>query len=136
MYDEKLKKLKEEQMNVVMQIEDHTKAGENWHLTASRVLDIAQRAVEIFNRSEPNEKRQFLNYLLQHCRLSGKNLVFELRNPFDSIALYANHSTILALLDDFRTFDWAEEYKYPTVTLAQMNQLLAECREDQPVSAP
>jgi len=45
-------------------------------------------------------------------------------------------STWLALLDDFRTFDWAKEYKYPTVILAQMNQLLAECHDDQPVPAP
>ena len=31
----------------------------------------------------------------------------------------------LALLNDFRTFDWAEEYKYPTVVLDQMKGLLA-----------
>lgn len=94
MYDEKLKSLKEEQFDVVIQIEDHTKADESWFLTASRVLDVAQRAVQIFDGcSEPNEKRQFLNFLLQNCRLSGKNLVFDLRKPFDSIALYANHST-------------------------------------------
>lgn len=35
----------------------------------------------------------------------------------------------LALLNQFRTFDWASEYKYPTVLLSQMNQLLAECKE-------
>ena len=32
----------------------------------------------------------------------------------------------LALLNDFRTFDWAEEYKYPTVVLDQMKGLLAK----------
>ena len=32
----------------------------------------------------------------------------------------------LALLNDFRTFDWAEEYKYPTVVLDQMKVLLAK----------
>jgi len=42
-----------------MQMENHTKADESWNLTASRVLDVAQRALDIFNRSEPNEKRQF-----------------------------------------------------------------------------
>ncbi len=36
---------------------------------------------------------------------------------------------LLALLNQFRTFDWASEYKYPTVLLSQMNQLLAECKE-------
>ena len=34
--------------------------------------------------------------------------------------------TWLALLNDFRTFDWAEEYKYPTVVLDQMKGLLAK----------
>lgn len=33
---------------------------------------------------------------------------------------------LLALLNQFRTFDWAEEYKYPTVILSQMKELLAE----------
>jgi len=27
---------------------------------------------------------------------------------------------MLALLNDFRTFDWASEYKYPTVVLDQI----------------
>lgn len=35
----------------------------------------------------------------------------------------------LALLQDFRTFDWAEEYKYPTVVLDQMKGLLAKYPE-------
>ncbi|OHA07268.1 MAG: hypothetical protein A2934_03175 [Candidatus Sungbacteria bacterium RIFCSPLOWO2_01_FULL_47_10] len=42
---------------------------------------------------------------------------------------------MLAWREELRKVDWAEEYKYPTVTLAQMNQLLAECREDQPAVA-
>ena len=36
------------------------------------------------------------------------------------------HTNWLALLNDFRTFDWAEEYKYPTVVLDQMKGLLAK----------
>jgi len=35
----------------------------------------------------------------------------------------------LALLQDFRTFDWAEEYKYPTVVLDQMKGLLAKYQD-------
>jgi hypothetical protein len=35
----------------------------------------------------------------------------------------------LTPLKDFRTLDWAEEYKYPTVILSQMKQLLAEQQE-------
>lgn len=32
----------------------------------------------------------------------------------------------LALLSDFRAFDWIKEYKYPTVMLDQMKGLLAK----------
>ena len=38
----------------------------------------------------------------------------------------------LALLQDFRTFDWAEEYKYPTVVLDQMKGLLAKYQDAYP----
>ncbi len=38
----------------------------------------------------------------------------------------AEIAEVLALLNDFRTFDWAEEYKYPTVVLDQMKGLLAK----------
>ena len=33
---------------------------------------------------------------------------------------------LLALLNDFRHFDYATEYKYPTVVLDQMKGLLAK----------
>lgn len=102
-YDENLKTLKEKELDLQIQMDEHTKADETWYVTASRVLDVAKRAHEIFMRSEAHEKRQFLNFLLQNCRLQGKNLVFDLRKPFDSIALYANHPTSLRTLDDVRT---------------------------------
>ncbi len=37
-----------------------------------------------------------------------------------------SHFYLLALLNDFRTFDWASEYKYPTVVLDQMKEMLAK----------
>lgn len=33
---------------------------------------------------------------------------------------------LLALLSDFRAFDWIKEYKYPTVMHDQMKGLLAK----------
>jgi hypothetical protein len=42
------------------------------------------------------------------------------------ISLVDACQVLLALLKDFRTMDWAEEYKYPTVILSQMKELLAE----------
>jgi len=69
----------------------HTGANYEFHIIANTVLDLAKRAIEIFESSEVDEKRQFLNYLLQNCQLNGKKLVFTLRNPFDTIALAKSH---------------------------------------------
>lgn len=68
-----------------LQIEEHTQANGNYYLTAAKILDLCKRAVEIFDSSELNEKRQFLNFLLQNSRLNGKTPVFTLKPVFASI---------------------------------------------------
>ena len=90
-YDTKLIQMKESQADILLQKEDHTNADKEYYITASTVLDLAKRTVEIFERSEVDERRQFLNYLLQNCTLNGKKLDFALRNPFNLIAKYSNH---------------------------------------------
>ena len=42
------------------------------------------------------------------------------------MAILGHYFFVLALLNDFRTFDWASEYKYPTVVLDQMKEMLAK----------
>lgn len=46
------------------------------------------------------------------------------KHPESSLVLI--QGAWLALLNDFRTFDWASEYKYPTVVLDQMKEMLAK----------
>ena len=53
------------------------------------------------------------------------SLAEQMKNALSGVS----HFHLLALLKDFRTLDWAEEYKYPTVILSQMKQLLAEHQE-------
>ena len=58
--------------------------------------------------------------------VSGKKLEFTMRKPFDAVLELATCPTGLALLTDFRAFDWIKEYKYPTVMHDQMKGLLAK----------
>jgi len=88
MYDRKLKEYKEKQQDLFIQMEEHSRADEDFYLTASKVLSLANRALEIFESSEVNEKRALLNFLLQNPMLNGRNLVFKLKSPFDVIAQY------------------------------------------------
>ena|GEM_PF-1843913 len=64
MYDKKLKEYKSKQADILQQMNDHSSADKEYHLTASRLLDICKRAESIFKSSEPAEKRVFLNFIL------------------------------------------------------------------------
>lgn len=101
-YDKKLKDYKEKQHDIALRLEELTNADENYHITAATLFSLANRALEIFESSEVNEKRQLLNFLLQNCRLSGKNLAFELRSPFGMMLEYAHHPSVLRGSDSNR----------------------------------
>ena len=59
MYDKKLKEYKAKQADLLQQMKDHSFADEEFHVTAARLLDVSKRAEEIFESSEPHEKRIF-----------------------------------------------------------------------------
>ena len=88
MYDKKLKEYKEKQEDLLLQMEDQSKADGNFHITAATVLNLSSRALEIFKSSEVTEKPALLKFLLQNCILNGRKLLFELKTPFDLIAQY------------------------------------------------
>lgn len=82
-YDKKLKSLKERQYELNLQLEEHTRADENYYITVSNVFNLAKNALGLFKSSEVPEKRALLNFLLQNSLVEGKKLTFELRKPFD-----------------------------------------------------
>jgi hypothetical protein len=103
----------------------HSIADESYYLAVNQVLSLSQRASEIFESSEPNEKRQLLNYLLQNCRLNERNLLFELKKPFDALVKYNKCPEMLAWRDSFRTFDWVKALPVPELVIRNVRQLLA-----------
>ena len=107
-YEAKLKEFKERQRDINLQIENHTGADENYHITATTVLRLAKNAHDLFESSEPLEKRALLNLLLQNSVVNGKNLEFTLRSPFNAIYNIALQSIGRGALDTFRTLDWKQ----------------------------
>lgn len=98
-FNEKLKEFKEKQSEIAGKIQQYTNADEKFYLTANTLLSLAKRAKQIFISSEPTEKRQLLNFLLQNLVLDGKNLKFELKTPFDRV-LEANKCSDLCSHQD------------------------------------
>ena len=60
-------------------------ADEEYYLTSEYLLQLANRAYDLFISSEPEEKRQLLKLALQNLRLEGKTVEFELVKPFDQV---------------------------------------------------
>ena len=103
-----LKEWKEEQADLHLQMEDHSKADQEFYITAGKVLDLSKRAVEIFDSSEISEKRQFVGYLFQNLALNGKKLEYTLRSPFNLIADARHQPVESPLWDTFRTVNWRQ----------------------------
>ncbi len=84
-YDKKLKEYKAKQADLLNQMQDHSKADEQHHLTATKLLDVCKRADSIFESSEPAEKRQFLNFVFQNSTLNRNKPMFMLKPVFAGI---------------------------------------------------
>jgi len=74
-----------------------------------KILNLANKAFEIFESSEVKEKRALVNLLLQNPLLSGRKLSFSLRSPFYMIAKCGQNENWLPQQNDFRTFCMSEE---------------------------
>lgn len=67
-------------------------ADDEYYVSASYLLQLANRAAELFERSELEEKRILLKMVLQNAVLDGRTVRYDLLKPFDQIFFYASRS--------------------------------------------
>ena len=89
-YDRKLTEYKERQHELVYEMQKYDIADENYYITVNTVLNVAQRADKIFESSEPNEKRQFLNFYFRTSNYRTRTCSLNSRNPLVSLLIYIN----------------------------------------------
>jgi hypothetical protein len=68
------------------QIEKHREASKNYFDEVVGILELAQRAVELYDRQEMMEKRKLSKFVLSNSTWREGKLEVEYRNPFDSLA--------------------------------------------------
>ncbi len=51
-----------------------------------QLLELANRAHDLFQKQPPSEKRRLLNFVLSNCTWKGGELSAEFRQPFDMLA--------------------------------------------------
>lgn len=92
-YTEKKNRYTDNIKELQRKIEQLNKADEEYYLLADTILSLSQRAGELFESSELEQKREIINLTLQNLVLNGEKLSYDLTKPFDTI-LKSNDSHI------------------------------------------
>lgn len=71
--------------DITSRLSNLNEAEDNYYITAKYVLELSNRAYELFMGSEVEERRQLINLVLQNLKLDGQKLVYDVRKPFDEI---------------------------------------------------
>ena len=86
-YDKKFKEFKDKQYQLQVKLKRYDNGNKNYYLVAEQVLSMAQRALEIFESSEIEEKRGMLQFVFQNLELKEKNLLYKLKEPFKTVQI-------------------------------------------------
>ena len=86
-FDRKASEWRAEQNQLLRAIEEHQQANQSYLNEGVRLLELARRAPELFEKQEPSEKRRLLNFVLSNCTWKEGNLSVIYRQPFDLLAL-------------------------------------------------
>ena len=89
------KRLQDKRVNVE-QIED------DYFATVSHLLSLARHAPKLFEKANHEQKRALLNLILSNLELSGKQLRWELKKPFDTMAFCSKNGIWLRRPDSNR----------------------------------
>ena len=84
-YNKKREDFRAKQKEVSNKIARLGFADEEYYLASEYLLQLANRAYDLFMSSEAEEKRQLLKLTLQNLKLEGKKVEFELVKPFDKV---------------------------------------------------
>jgi len=90
-YNQFYARIREQLSRVDASIIQQQKTEDEYHITANYLLDLANRAYELFVGSEVEERRQLLTFVLQNLRLDNGLLRYDLLNPFDTLANFTDH---------------------------------------------
>jgi len=78
-------------------------AEDNYYMTAKYLLELANRAYDLFMSSEVEERRQLLKLVLSNLRVEGKEVRYDAVKPFDTILSFADSQSWLPIQNFIRS---------------------------------
>lgn len=98
-YDKFFQSFKDKITEVDTRLSMLQEAEDNYYFTAKYLLELANRAYDLFKSSEVEERRQLIKLVLQNVRVEEKNVRFDLVKPFNTISHYADRKLWLPRVD-------------------------------------
>ncbi len=84
-YDRYYQSLREKITDTDTRLAMLQEAEDNYYVTAKYLLELTNRAYDLFVSSEAEERRQLMKLVLRNLKLDNKKLVFEAQKPFDTL---------------------------------------------------
>lgn len=94
-YDKFYQSFREQLSEIDTRLAMLQEAEDNYYVTAKYILDLANRAYDLFISSELEEKRQLIKLVLLNLKLDGKIVHFEANKPFDTLLSYKDYPLML-----------------------------------------
>ncbi len=94
-YDEIFEEISARQSFLDNQMQRHTEGNKAFLMACTYLIKLTNKALEIFESSKPEQKRQLITFILSNLKLEGKKLSFTLNEPFDAIVEYSQSVTKL-----------------------------------------
>ena len=89
-----------EELNMLQRQESQLdSADQNFYVTVGYLLELFKNAKTLYARANTDEKREILKLLLSNIELDGKNIIFTLKKPFDTLVSISNGSLWLGMRD-------------------------------------
>jgi hypothetical protein len=85
-YDSRAAEWRTEQNRLLRIVEEHQEANRNYLDEGVQLLELSQRAHELFLKQDPRQQRRLLDFVLSNCKWKDNELSVTLRQPFDLIA--------------------------------------------------
>ncbi len=98
-YDKIIKELKRKEQDILQRLMDHSKADEQFLITSSYILELANRAYELFESSQAEQKRRLLNFVFANFSAQGSKLQYKIKEPFNELLFASKSSNWLPQLD-------------------------------------
>ena len=103
-YDKYYQSFRDKLSEIDTQLAMLQEAEDNYYISAKYLLELANRASELFESSEVEERRQLIKLVLSNLRVEDDLVRYDAIKPFDTILNYDHRTSWLRILNEIRTF--------------------------------